>query len=96
MAAKPLCPLVPIDTSTTASTTMEENDTLSKPNQKFAALCEKEIQAKRAFCELEESWQAEFHRYLSTIEEDVNKDTNLIEWWGVSNWYHFYNIISTD
>jgi len=71
---------------------MEENDTLSKPSQQFAALHEKEIQAKRAHGELEESWWEEVHRYLSTIEEDDNKDTNLIEWWGVSDWYHFYNI----
>jgi len=35
---------------------MEENDTLSKPRQQFAALNEKEIKAKRAHGELEESW----------------------------------------
>jgi len=82
MAAEPPHPLLPIDTSAAVSTTTEENDTLSKPSQQFAALCKKEIQAKRACGELEESWQAEVHRYLSMIEEDVNKDTNLIEWWG--------------
>ena len=63
MAAKPPCPLIPIDTSTAVSTTMEENDTLSKPSQQFAALCEKKIQAKRTHGELEEIWWAEVHKY---------------------------------
>ena len=51
MATKPPFPLVPIDTSSAASTTMEENDTLSNPSQQFAAL--KEIKAKRAHGEQE-------------------------------------------
>ncbi len=75
-----------------APTTPGENDTLSKPSQQFAALREKEIQVKRARGELEESWRAEVRRYLSTIEEDVNKDTNLIEWWGVSDRCRVYSI----
>jgi len=81
-----------MDTSMAAPTTPGENYTLSKPSQQFAALHEKAIQAKRACGELEESWQTEVHRYLSTIEEDVNKDTNLIEWWGVSDRCRVYSI----
>jgi hypothetical protein len=32
----------------------------------------------------EEGWAAELRRYLSTFQLDVEKDTDLVEWWQVS------------
>jgi len=34
----------------------------------------------------EEGWAAELRRYLSTFQLDVEKDTDLVEWWQVSNY----------
>ena len=32
----------------------------------------------------EEGWASELRRYLSTMERDVTKETDLVEWWQVS------------
>lgn len=32
----------------------------------------------------EEGWASELHRYLGTMQQNVKKDTNLVEWWQVS------------
>ena len=31
----------------------------------------------------EESWASELGRYLGTMERDIKKDTDLVEWWQV-------------
>lgn len=31
-----------------------------------------------------EGWASELRRYLSTMQRDVKKDTDIIEWWQVS------------
>ena len=36
-----------------------------------------------------EGWVAELHRYLSTMQLDVTKNTDLVEWWQVR---HFFRI----
>jgi hypothetical protein len=39
-----------------------------------------------------EEWRAELRRYLSDIPQDVTKETDIVEWWGVSvriSNYHF-------
>jgi hypothetical protein len=33
-----------------------------------------------------ETCGAEVRRYLKTVEEDVERDTNIVEWWQVSYW----------
>jgi hypothetical protein len=33
----------------------------------------------------EEGWASELRRYLSTMQRDVEKDTDIVEWWQVSN-----------
>lgn len=32
----------------------------------------------------EEGWASELRRYLSKVQHDVEKDTDIIEWWQVS------------
>jgi hypothetical protein len=34
--------------------------------------------------DIEEGWSSELRRYLGTMQRDVTKDTDLIEWWQVS------------
>jgi hypothetical protein len=31
----------------------------------------------------EEGWTSELRRYLGTMQQDVTKDTDLVEWWQV-------------
>ena len=33
----------------------------------------------------DEGWAAELRRYLATMQREVEKDTDLVEWWQVSN-----------
>jgi hypothetical protein len=33
----------------------------------------------------EEGWASELRRYTSTMQRDVTKHTDLVEWWQVSN-----------
>jgi hypothetical protein len=33
----------------------------------------------------EEGWASELRRYLSTMQWDVEKDTDIVEWWQVSD-----------
>jgi hypothetical protein len=37
----------------------------------------------------EEGWASELRRYLDTMQRDVKKDTDLVEWWQV---YFFFSI----
>lgn len=36
----------------------------------------------------EESWEDEYERYLKDLQRDVTRDTDLVQWWSVSN--HMY------
>jgi len=36
-----------------------------------------------------EGWASELRRYLITMQRDVEKDTDIVEWWQVSN-LHLY------
>lgn len=33
--------------------------------------------------DIEEGWASELRRYLSTMQREVTKDTDLVEWWQV-------------
>ena len=33
--------------------------------------------------DLEEGWASELCRYLNTMQRDVKKDTDIVEWWQV-------------
>jgi hypothetical protein len=33
----------------------------------------------------EEGWASELRRYIGTMQRDVKKDTDIVEWWQVSN-----------
>ena len=34
--------------------------------------------------DIEEGWVAELRRYLETMERDIKKDADIVEWWQVS------------
>jgi hypothetical protein len=35
--------------------------------------------------DLEEGWASELRRYLGVVQREVKKDTDLVEWWQVSD-----------
>jgi len=39
---------------------------------------------------VEEGWSSELRCYLGTMQRDVTKDTDLIEWWQVSRYPSFF------
>jgi hypothetical protein len=43
----------------------------------------------------DEGWAAELRRYLATMQRDVEKDTDLVEWWQVSNNLIYHVIVKT-
>jgi hypothetical protein len=42
--------------------------------------------------DIEEGWVSELRRYLETMQRDIKKDTDIVEWWQVSS-YLFSNIL---
>jgi hypothetical protein len=36
----------------------------------------------------EEGWASELRRYLGTMQRDVKKDSDLVEWWQVIKFYY--------
>jgi hypothetical protein len=34
--------------------------------------------------DLEEGWAPELRRYLGKVQQDIEKDTDIVEWWQVS------------
>jgi hypothetical protein len=38
--------------------------------------------------DVDEGWALELRRYLGTMQRDVKKDTDIVEWWQVSNKLH--------
>lgn len=60
----------------------ERSNTLSKgaPNlSEFDKHCETLLSD-----DAEEGWASELRRYLGTMQRDVKKDTDIVEWWQVS------------
>jgi len=42
----------------------------------------------------EEGWASELRRYLGGMQQDVKKDTDIVEWWQVSNFtYDFCRLL---
>jgi len=37
----------------------------------------------------EEGWASELRRYLKSMDRDVTKDTDIVEWWQVSRFRSF-------
>ncbi len=35
--------------------------------------------------DVDEGWASELRRYFGTMQRDVKKDTDIVEWWQVSN-----------
>ena len=35
--------------------------------------------------DVEDGWASKLRRYLATMQRDVKKDTDIVEWWQVSN-----------
>jgi len=42
--------------------------------------------------DMEEGWASELTRYLSTMQREVTKHTDIIEWWQVSK-FEYINLI---
>ena len=40
----------------------------------------------------EEGWAAELRRYTSTMQRDVTKNTDLVEWWQVRNFLGIFSV----
>ncbi len=48
--------------------------------------------------DVDEGWASELRRYLGTMQRDVKKDTDIVEWWQVSHlctYIHYLLIKST-
>ena len=41
-----------------------------------------------------EGWASELRRYLHTMQLDVKKDTDIVEWWQVSKLTYLYLVVS--
>jgi len=59
----------------TQATTSSETATLSEFDKHRETLLSEDT---------EEGWASELRRYLSTMQRDVTKQTDIIEWWQVS------------
>ena len=42
--------------------------------------------------DMEEGWASELRQYLSTMQGEVTKETDIIEWWQVSK-FEYINLI---
>ena len=42
--------------------------------------------------DLEEGWASELGRYLNTMQRDVKKDTDIVEWWQVCSGVCLYRL----
>ena len=40
----------------------------------------------------EEGWAAELRRYTSTMQREVTKNTDLVEWWQVRNFFRIFSV----
>ena len=41
--------------------------------------------------DVEEGWVPELHSYLETIQRDITKDADIVDWWQVS--FSFFKIL---
>ena len=75
------CPLaIPLAPVENAAPTQEAQHTQSEYDKHRETLL---------YNDLEEGWASELRRYLGTMQQDVKKDTDIVEWWQVSNIYPF-------
>jgi len=40
--------------------------------------------------DVDKGWASELRQYLGTMQRDVKKDTDIVEWWQVRNKLHMY------
>jgi hypothetical protein len=59
----------------TQATTSSETATLSEFDKHRETLLSEDM---------EEGWASELRRYLGTMQRDVTKQTDIVEWWQVS------------
>ena len=59
----------------TQATTSSETATLSEFDKHRETLLSEDM---------EEGWASELRRYLGTMQQDVTKQTDIVEWWQVS------------
>ena len=65
-------------TSTTANIDMEKDTIDVTELSEFDKHCQTLLMDNA-----EKGWASELHCYLGTMQHDVRKDTNLVEWWQV-------------
>ena len=63
------------ESAQTEAATSSETPTLSEFNKHRETLLSDDM---------EEGWASELRRYLSTMQREVTKQTDIIEWWQVS------------
>src|SRR5271155_1122152 len=64
--------------SNTRNHAQQAGDTPARVLSEFDKLREKLLTT-----DAEEGWASELHRYLGTMQQDVTKDTDIVEWWQV-------------
>jgi hypothetical protein len=42
--------------------------------------------------DVDEGWASELQQYLGTMQRDIKKDTDIVEWWQVSNLYMYVSL----
>jgi hypothetical protein len=45
--------------------------------------------------DVEDGWMPELRRYLETIQRDIKKDADIVEWWQVSYIFKFSKCLKT-
>ena len=63
------------ESAQTQATTSSETATLSEFDKHRETLLSEDT---------EEGWASELRRYLGTMQRDVTKQTDIVEWWQVS------------
>jgi hypothetical protein len=67
------------------STVNRSAQTQATTSSKTATLSEFDKHRETLLSEdMEEGWASELRRYLSTMQRDVTKQTDIVEWWQVS------------
>jgi hypothetical protein len=62
------------------------NKTAANPSAEVRVLSEFDKHRETLLAEdAQEGWASELRRYLGTMERNVTKETDLVEWWQVSN-----------
>src|SRR5882762_1469915 len=79
---RPTAPIVP---SVNASSAMSSTSAPSHAMSEFDKHRENLLSD-----DLEEGWASELCRYSGTMQHDVKKDTNIVEWWQVRTFVCLY------